>query len=117
MSEYVGDVCSFFTHVSKCGPSVLGCWWGLLFFWGKAGRFLWPDWERIIIQDVVDHVHFPLDQISYRSLGKTYRSHLQGVIVEDETDRLSRNVGKKLPSIACIITQKKAFPICFATEA
>jgi hypothetical protein len=32
-------------------------------------------------------------------------------------DRLSRNVGKKLPSIACIITQKRAVLICFVAEA
>jgi len=25
-SEYVGDVCSFLTYVSKRGPFVFGCW-------------------------------------------------------------------------------------------
>ena len=35
---------------------------------------------------------------------------------EDGTDRLFRNVGKKLPPIYCVITQKSAVLICFAVE-
>jgi hypothetical protein len=48
--------------------------------------------------------------ISYRPFGTTYRSHLQGSIrvkilfglltIENGTDRLYRNVGKKLPLLA-----------------
>jgi hypothetical protein len=44
--------------------------------------------------------------VSYRPCGATYRSHLQGSFFldylthEDGTDRLSRNVGKKLPFYA-----------------
>ena len=37
----------------------------------------------------------PILAIPNRLLGKTYRSHLQGsVIQEDGTDRMSRNVGE-----------------------
>jgi hypothetical protein len=44
--------------------------------------------------------------IPYRRFGTTYRSHLQGSriqeywILEDDTDRMSRNVGKELPLLA-----------------
>jgi len=41
--------------------------------------------------------------ISYRRFETTYPSHVQGVKNpkdEDGTDRLSRNVGKKLPLLA-----------------
>jgi hypothetical protein len=34
------------------------------------------------------------------TLGTTYRSHFQGVTVEDEIDRFTRNVDKKLSIIA-----------------
>jgi len=41
--------------------------------------------------------------ISKGRFGKSYKSHLQGskaLTPEDVTDRLSRNVGKKLPPLA-----------------
>jgi hypothetical protein len=38
LSEYVGDVRSFLTYVSKHDPFVFGCGWGLLFR-SEAGRF------------------------------------------------------------------------------
>jgi hypothetical protein len=38
----------------------------------------------------------------------TYRSHPQGSIFADETDSLSRNVGKEFTTIPCLISQKPA---------
>jgi len=55
MFEYVSDVCGFFTHVSECGPSVFG-----LLFWSEVGRYLWLDWEGVIVKNVVDNVRFLL---------------------------------------------------------
>jgi hypothetical protein len=53
--------------------------------------------------------------ICYRRFGTTYLSPLKGSTIfkilgpltpEDRTDRLSKNVGKKLPLYRCVITQK-----------
>jgi hypothetical protein len=62
LSEYVGDVRSFITYVSKCDLFLFGRWrvWGLLLFRGEAGRFLWFDREGVIVQDVVDGAYFML---------------------------------------------------------
>ena len=45
--------------------------------------------------------------VPYPHFGKTYRTHSEGVnnilgllILEDGTDRLSRNVGKEIPLLA-----------------
>jgi len=38
----------------------------------------------------------PIMVVSYRCFGTTYRFHIQGTTIEDGTDKLSRNVGKKL---------------------
>jgi hypothetical protein len=50
--------------------------------------FFWVITQRVVV-------------IALRRLGVTYRSHLQGAIVqkclEDGTDTLSINVGKELP--------------------
>ena len=70
LSEYVGDVRSILTYVSKCGPFVFGCWrgWGLLFR-GEAERFLWFDRERVIVQDIVNDVYFVLVLFSVQIVG------------------------------------------------
>jgi len=54
--------------------------------------------------------------ISYRRFGTTYRSHPQGCYPDDGTDRLSRNVPKKL-SLPCVITQKSAVVSYFVAVA
>jgi len=55
MFEYVSDVCGLFTHVCERGPPVFG-----LLFSSEVGRFLWLDWEGVIVKNVVDNVHFLL---------------------------------------------------------
>jgi hypothetical protein len=51
----------------------------------------------------------------------TYRSYVQRcgreLTLEDGTDRLSRNVSNELPHTHCVMTQKSARHIRFATEA
>ena len=50
--------------------------------------------------------------IPYRRFGTTYPSHLQGSrILEDGTDRLSRNIGTEL-SLRCVKSQKSAHLFC-----
>jgi hypothetical protein len=39
------------------------------------------------------------------------------LIPEDGTDRLFRKVGKKLPPVYCVMTQKSAVLVYFAAEA
>jgi len=39
------------------------------------------------------------------------------MILEDETDRLSRNVGKEFATTRCLITQRSAVLSYFAAEA
>jgi hypothetical protein len=46
--------------------------------------------------------------ISCRRFGTTCRSHLRRWPLEDWTDRLSLNVSKKFPLLACVTTQKSA---------
>jgi hypothetical protein len=67
----------------------------------QAYRVLRTELFWVVTQQVV--------VISYRRLGTTYRSHLQGPKIrkaegfltpEYVTDRLSRNVGKKSPLLA-----------------
>jgi hypothetical protein len=55
--------------------------------------------------------------IPFRRFGTIYRSHLQEETPDGGTNRLSHPVGKKLPLLSCIITQKSAALICFAAEA
>jgi hypothetical protein len=55
--------------------------------------------------------------ISYRRFRTTYQSHLQEETPEDGTDRQSQNVGKKLPLLSCVITQKSSVLIYFAAES
>jgi hypothetical protein len=42
----------------------------------------------------------PVEVISYRRVGITYRTSLQGLTPEDGTDKLFRNVSKNLPLLA-----------------
>ena len=46
--------------------------------------------------------------ISHQHFGTTYLSNIQEETPEAGPNRLSQNVGKKLPPLSCIITQKKA---------
>jgi hypothetical protein len=55
--------------------------------------------------------------ICYLRFGTTYRSHLMGSRKQKiGPDSLSRNVGKKLPLLPCVITQKRAVLIYFAKK-
>ena len=80
-----------------------------------TGRLLGRLWRRtgelILISCTQDDTTFRRElrasgllrseKFPYRRCGTTYRSHLQGPrIPEDGTDRLSRNVVRKLPLIA-----------------
>lgn len=58
MFEYVGDVCSFSACVSKCGPFVGRFWWNVYLVLYTIRRFLWADWERVIVKDIVCSVLF-----------------------------------------------------------
>jgi len=57
----------------------------------KRTALFWVITQRVVV-------------ISYRRFGTTYQSHPQGsrgpLNPEDGTDKLSRNVGKKLPLLA-----------------
>jgi hypothetical protein len=53
MFEYVGDVCSFSACVINRGLFVGRFWWNVYLVLYMIQRFLWADWERAIVKDIV----------------------------------------------------------------
>jgi len=53
----------------------------------------------------------------HRRFGTTYRYHLQGLTLADETDGLPRSFGRKLPILRCREPQNKVDLIYIAAKA
>jgi len=51
-------ICSSSAYVSKCGPFVGRFWWNVYVVLYTICRFLWVDWERVIVKDIVYSVLF-----------------------------------------------------------
>jgi hypothetical protein len=56
--EYIRDICGFFTCVCECGSFTFWCYWALFLILLKVRRFMWLDWEGILMKDIMSDVLF-----------------------------------------------------------
>jgi hypothetical protein len=57
MFEYV-DVCSFSAYANNRGLFMGRFWWNVYLVLYMIQRFLWADWERVNVKDIVYSVLF-----------------------------------------------------------